>query len=153
MKILTSLMLPLLMLSPALSGAVMAEEKKHSYLNFGGASHHFSDEKFTENNYGLGLEVPMGGYLVGLGAYKNSLGRTSRYIVAEKCIFPSGPICLGALSGFVDGYYLNGGNFIPMVAPTVTVDMGSMGLRLIYAPEIDKSMPAVVSIQLRLRIN
>lgn len=143
-----------LMAASVLSGAAaMADEKKPIYLNFGGVSHHFSDEKFTENNYGLGLEVPVGGFLVGAGVYKNSIGRTSRYIVAEKCMLQTGPLCLGGLAGFVDGYELNSGGFTPMVAPTVTAEAGNFGVRLVYVPEVEKKVAAVVSLQFRVKFN
>lgn len=134
------------------SAAAMGDEKKPVYLNLGGVSHHFSDRKFTENNYGLGIEAPVGGFLVGVGAYKNSIGRTSRYIVAEKCMLQTGPLCLGGIAGFVDGYYLNEGKFIPMVAPSLTLEAGNIGLRLVYVPEVEKKVSAVISLQFRIRL-
>lgn len=126
--------------------------KQPAYINLGGISHHFSGQKFTENNYGLGIEVPVGGLLAGAGVYKNSVGRTSRYIVAEKCMVAIGPACLGAMAGFVDGYYLNDGDFIPMVAPTVTVDAGRIGLRFVFVPEVEKRVSAVLAVQFRVKI-
>lgn len=132
--------------------AVAAEASPSAYINLGGPSHHFSDREFVEDNFGLGIEVPVGGLLVGAGVYKNSLGRTSRYLVAEKCMISAGPLCLGALAGLVDGYYLNNGNAIPMVAPTVTVDAGRFGLRFVFIPEVEKRVSAVLAVQFRIKI-
>lgn len=137
-------------LCAAISAPVFAD--KPVYLNLGGPSYHFSDREFNEKNYGLGIEAPIGGLLVGAGVYDNSIGKVSRYVVAEKCMLPIGRACLGAMAGFVDGYYLNDGGFIPMAAPTLTAEVGRLGMRIIYVPAVDDRVAAVVAMQFRVKI-
>lgn len=126
------------------------------WLNMGGVSHHFSDVKYNDRNRGLGIEAPMGGLLVGVGMYDNSVGRVSRYVVAEKCVWGRvghGGVCLGALAGMVDGYLLNGGDFVPMAAATLTAEWHRLGTRVLFVPGVENVTAPVVSMQFRLRIN
>ena len=133
------------------SSPVMAQDGM--WVNFGGVSKHFSSERFQDSNKGLGIEVPVSGYLIGVGMYRNSVNRTSRYVVAEKTMLRYGPVGLGAMAGFVDGYPMNDGSFIPMVAPSMTVDAGRVGLRFIYIPQVEKRVASVISVQIRVKLN
>lgn len=144
--------------------AVLASTRCHGaengaggvWLNLGGVSHHFSEAKYNDRNRGLGVEVPMGGLLVGAGVYDNSIGRVSRYIVAEKCMIGRvghRGVCLGAMAGMVDGYLLNGGDFVPTAAATLTAEWHRLGTRVLFVPGVEKVAAPVISMQFRLRIN
>ncbi len=122
------------------------------WVNFGAVSHHVTNRQLNNINTGFGLEVPAHGFLIMGGIYRNSLGSTSKYLTAEKCMVSHGRACLGAMAGFVDGYRLNDGGFIPVVAPTLTINGDRIGARLMFTPQIDDRIAATLSLQLRLRI-
>lgn len=78
-----------LLLLSAISAPVLADGA--TWVNLGGASHHFKTNwgagaVYNEKNIGLGIEHEMGGLNYMAGFYKNSIGDTSKYVVAEKIL-------------------------------------------------------------------
>ena len=76
------------------------------WISAGGFSRHFSRSSgYNENNRGLGVEyrtAPAVSYMV--GAFDNSVRRTTRYAAMNWQPLAWGPVRLGAAIGFMDGY-------------------------------------------------
>ena len=129
-----------------------------TWLNVGGISHHISTNwdqgaRYNESNPGLGIEHEVGVINYMAGFYKNSIGNTSNYLVAEKIVYKRGIFGAGFLGGMVDGYHLNDGRPIPAAAVTATVERNRLGVRFMYMPGIRGQSAPVLSVQIRLRLS
>lgn len=136
-----------------LASAATIGEEAAAWANFGGVSHHLDRGNQNEFNPGFGFEKEVGGFNLMAGAYRNSIRQSSKYFAVEKIIVERGAFGLGVLAGFVDGYALNNGGFIPVVVPTLTVEYGRIGARVMYTPGLEEKASAAVSLQFRLRLN
>lgn len=141
------------LIGASLLASVAFAEESATWANLGGVSHHFDRGNQNEFNPGFGFEKEVGGFNLMAGAYRNSIRQSSKYLAAEKIIVKRGTFGLGVLAGFVDGYMLNNGGWIPVVAPTLTVDHGMIGARVMYTPGLEEKASAAVSLQFRLRLN
>jgi len=87
---------------------------------------------------------------VAVGQYKNSIYKTSHYAYFDYEPLKMGPVRAGALAGVVDGYYFNNGGFIPMVAPTASIEGKHLGVSAFYIPPM-KNVSSVVGFQARFK--
>lgn len=133
------------------SAAAMSEEAP-VWANLGGVSYHFERGDHNEVNPGFGFEKEVGGFNLMAGMYRNSIRQSSKYIAAEKIIIKRGAVSLGALAGFVDGYRLNDGGWIPVVAPTLLAEKGMFGVRVMYVPGLEGRSSSVVTLQFRIKL-
>lgn len=75
-----------------------------NWIDVSATSIHFSDQKFNQNNFGLGLEHGWGDSFVMAGRYKNSLGLPSRYALAGYAPWRFLGADVGVVAGALDGY-------------------------------------------------
>ena len=101
------------------AGTAMAGE---TVIQLHGLSYHADRAAgYNENNWGLAVryygELSLVDY-VSVGQYKNSIHKTSRYIIAgwEKDV--NDTVTLGLVAGVVDGYREH---MVPMVAPVISL--------------------------------
>jgi len=124
----------------------------NTWLQINGASYHFDrDRGFNERNYGLGLMYRISeDKAVAVGEYKNSINKTSHYAYLDYEPLKMGPVRAGVLAGTVDGYYFRNGGFIPMLAPTASIEGKHFGLSAFYIPPM-KNISSVVALQARVK--
>lgn len=118
------------------------------YMTTGFLSKHIgTDQKFNEQNSGLGYASP-DGYL--LGAYMNSLDKPSVYAAKEWKTDPykAGPVALqaGLLGGAVTGY---GKPLTPLLMPELLGSYGDHMMALGLVPPVKNVTPAVLALQYR----
>jgi hypothetical protein len=98
-------------------------------------SHHFErDAGYNENNAGLGLKwrKPRGPLFISVGAFRNSIDRTSSYGGVGGDWKLAGPLRLQLTAGLVTGYAVSPA---PFVFPELLLG-GRIGLAVGYAPRI-----------------
>jgi hypothetical protein len=107
-------------------------------------SKHFgTDEKYNENNTGIGY-MNNDGYLAGM--YKNSLGKTSLYGGKEfRTNLIDQLIDVGLILGLVSGY----GGIKPMALPEIMLKNGNSEYALGAIPPIGNLIPATLALQYR----
>lgn len=136
----------------ALPCAVHASD---AWLSLGGVSRHTSGD-YQERNIGVGVEVqlaPGGNTRMLAGAYRNSLDRSSAYLMAETVIWRRGPVGAGIVYGGATGYGWGIAGITPIALPSVVIDGDTVGLRVVLIPEIEKRVSGAVAVQFRLRFN
>lgn len=94
---------------------------------------------------GLGFLCERENLIGAAGLFSNSIGRTSRYLAGGAQPFSIGPVRVGAVAGFMDGYEYRGGRAFPFAAITVSVPMGSATARLMVIPKSHIS-PATLAV-------
>lgn len=110
-------------------------------FSIGGLSYHMPHDKpYNEVNYGLGIEYQWASDTAFKGGvYKNSFGRTSKYVFTQYHPFEFADLRLGATMGFVDGYpAANKGNFNFVVLPSFSRQWKHIGINGIVVPPIGK---------------
>ena len=112
----------------------------------GFVSKHSSGD-YCESNPGIGIRVDEGRWAGwAIGAYRNSLCRTSVYIAHEWTYHVAGPLHVGVLGAVATGYRWA---VIPAVLPEVVLRFGHLEAALVVQPlDIDQS-PALIAGQLR----
>jgi hypothetical protein len=94
---------------------------------------------------GMGVICERDVYVGAAGLFSNSIGRTSRYLAGGAQPFSFGPVRVGAVAGFMDGYAYRGGRAFPFAAITVSVPVGSVTARLMVVPKSHIS-PATLAV-------
>ncbi len=102
------------------------------------ASKHLANsDQYNERNPGVGFRLPIGdgGYYMGAGAYRNSLGRTSAYAGAGKEVLTLGDILgLRLNAGLITGYQEA---LLPFLIPELRLALGNNSeLLLNYIPRV-----------------
>lgn len=123
------------------------------YLNIHGASKHVgATQAFNEKNQGIGLTWGDRWYST-LGGYRNSLGRTSKYLGAgysRPIIQISNfEVTAGAAAMIADGYNIPVA-FVGMA--TLTIGTPEVRVLLGYVPKIKGEWPAVLTASLQIWI-
>jgi len=113
-------------------------------------SYHFADRHYNQFNYGAGFERSTGRERISLvgGEYRNSFDRTSVYAGVAWTPLALGPLHFGAVGGLITGYMYP--PILPMLLPTVQLELGPVGANLYFAPKI-KDGAAVLGLQVKLR--
>ena len=127
-------------------------------LDVHGASHHFGKRadgsRFNERNIGIGGEYEASRELgFGTGAYRNSIDRTSAYVLTRWTPLEIAGWRGGAVGGFVTGYDYNGGGPVPMAAlAVITPEWQRMSVQVIGVPGgIHPKLTGFVAASLRVR--
>lgn len=106
-----------------------------------GASYHFErhdsqGQRFNEQNYGLGLEVPVGENKLQAGVLKNSFTRTQPYIVFLHPLASSKYLSCGLFAGAAYDLNLNpvGGAYLQAwkLRASIMPDIGQEGGGLLF---------------------
>ena len=107
-------------------------------------SHHFTDEKFNQHNYGIGFEIPTRVDRLAIigGVYDNSMERASAYAGIAWTPIKLGAVHLGLQAGGFTGY---GPKVTPALLPTAQLEVGRVGLNLTFVP----TLPAVLGFQVK----
>ena len=124
------------------------------YLNVNGASKHLgTNDKFNENNPGLGILAEKDGKFLTAGGYKNSFSDPSFYVgggLKKRYGNKHAYIEPGILAGLVTGYE---DPLTPMVLPMITAGLYDFGaLNLMYAPEVKDKNPATLMLNYSIPI-
>ncbi len=126
------------------------------WLNPGFYSWHFDrDVDLEGNNYGFGTEYRYTTtQSVMAGRFHNSDRAMSNYAVWLWQPVTLGAIRLGALAGFIDGYYhANHGGWFPMAIPVASYEYNNLGINLTVVPTIPDTVYGSFTIQLKLKVN
>jgi len=104
---------------------------------------------YCETNPGVGMRIDSGAWAGwAIGAYRNSLCRTSVYVAREWTRHVAGPVHVGALATIATGYRFV---VIPAVLPEIVLRFKHIEAALVVQPlDIDAS-PAFIAAQLRYR--
>lgn len=96
-------------------------------------SHHFSDVKYNQHNYGVGFETATKLKDVSVigGAYRNSFYATTAYAGVSWMPLAAGPARFGLSAGVGTGY---GPPVIPIVFPEASIEKGKVGANIYYLP-------------------
>jgi hypothetical protein len=96
-----------------------------------------ADPDITDRTPGLGLMWRTDRHwLVGGGVFRNSIGRTSGYLIGGKQ-WEWGPVRVGGLGGLTHNYRGNDGGPVPLAAGLVTVPVGERrALEFIAIPRV-----------------
>jgi hypothetical protein len=127
-----------------------------TWLNIGGASHHFTGGKpnhYREANPGIGLQggtdlLPHRATWVA-GYYRNSYDRDTAYAGIHIRAIDVGPLSLGAVAMAASGY--PHGSYIGAVTLTATADRWRV--QLLGIPRVTKNHTAVVAVQFGYRLD
>lgn len=109
------------------------------------SQHINTQQKYNENNYGVGYRF--GGADVIVGYYKNSEYNDSVYAAYEARWKLTEHVHVGVIAGAVTGY--KRAAVLPVVLPEAVVQLGGLEVALTYAPKVDKTMPAFTAVQFR----
>lgn len=113
------------------------------------ASHHFSKDKFNEQNYGLGIEyVGSNDVTYAAGFYDNSINRHSNYIAAAYTPIAFSQVHIGIFAGAVTGYQGHGIN--PFAGAMGKMEFEKLGVNLLLTPSTQYS-PTTAAIQFKWR--
>lgn len=124
------------------------------WINVGGFSRHFARHNgYNENNLGLGAEYRTSAelsYMV--GAYDNSVRKTTSYLAVNWQPWSLGPIKLGGTLGVMNGYpsLAKGGTFFAAL-PMATWEGRRYGVNVGIIPSMGKVDGAVI-VQFKLRV-
>lgn len=114
----------------------------------GFVSHHFRGD-YCETNPGIGIRAdsgPWAGWAV--GAYRNSLCRTSVYVGREWTWHVAGPLHFGVLGAVATGYRWA---VIPAVLPELVMRFEHIETALVVQPVNIEQSPAFIAAQVRYR--
>lgn len=119
-------------------------------------SHHFQDrgngKAWNEANTGIGVRHETSeNTSVQVGVYRNSIDRTSAYVVGDWTPIGVGPVRVGAFAGAATGYE----RFkVAPVGGLVARVMGERyGVTFRAAPKVSGYSAAVVTVELNIRFN
>lgn len=133
----------------ALSGTLQAGELS---LQLSGKSHHIKpSEEYNEENYGAGITYQVKNQYLAAGWYKNSLNRTTKYLMVGwrkdlidgDGVFAPG-IMIGGLTGYTD-------ETATVVIPTLTFGYQPVKINLLILPAIN-GFEGVVFAQLEVTL-
>ncbi len=138
----------------------VSNEPSSTWLQLGGISHHLDRSRnFNEQNWGIGIEHKLSKdnpFAIGndssiaIGQYRNSIRRTSNYAVYQWKPLHVGPVDIGVMAGFVDGYHLNNGRPVPMALPMASIEGRNLGVNIMCLPKM-KDISAVCAVQFKVR--
>lgn len=111
------------------------------------ASHHFTDRKFEQHNYGLGFEAATRFARLSVigGAYENSFRKVSAYAGGAWTPLGLGPLNVGGILGLVTGYHQR-----VALLPTAQFEHGRFGANVFYVPKLGDDC-AVLGFQVKGR--
>lgn len=124
-----------------------------THLVIHGLSHHFharpSGQAWNEVNTGIALRRSFGGGVSGqIGAYRNSINRTSGYLLVDYTPLHIGPVSaggfIGAASGYVDAVR-------PIAGAVLRVDAGRFTPTLRLIPKVPGNKSASVALEIGVR--
>lgn len=127
------------------------------WVNGGGISHH-SEPVANSNNRGVGLEARWSDtWSVIGGTMRNSQDRRSRYLAAEytPVALPEpvvGPVHAGVVVGLIDGYDLNNGRPVPLVAGVLERRWQRLAVGLVWSPKVPGVSKGAVMLMLKVRV-
>ena len=133
LRALTTLVASLL----ASGGVVVAAPTWHAVAHLHSIHEGTSDPAITDHTPGLGvMRRTTEHWLLGAGVFRNSIGRTSGYVVGGKQ-WEFGPVRIGGLGGLTHNYRGNDGGLVPMAAGLVTVPLGErLAAEFILIPRV-----------------
>ena len=82
--------------------------------------------------------------LTAVGAYQNSVGKQTNYIVGGRYLGAIDGVRYGYIAGFVDGYPVGAGKPIPMAAGIVSIPLQGGELHLTLIPPVPHYTPMLV---------
>lgn len=105
-------------------------------LQLGGISYHISHDKgYNERNFGLAVEYQLlPSTALDVGFYRNSLGRNSRYVLAQIQPFELLSVKFGVTAGVIDGYKAHNGGFGKIIFPSFSKQFDHFGIYGIVVP-------------------
>lgn len=116
-------------------------------------SYHFDRSvDHQEHNWGWGLEqsiTPTIDFV--LGSYNNSIYDRSHYIGIDYLPLQYNGVKLGVVTGMVDGYKANNGNYAPMIAPIVEYEYKRVGFNLLFIPPLEGAS-GLIGFQVKFKI-
>ncbi len=125
------------------------------WINVGGFSRHFHrGSGYNENNLGLGAEYRTSAEVSFMvGAYDNSVRKTTSYLAVNWQPWSLGPINFGGTVGVMNGYpsLAKGGVFFAAL-PMATWEGKRYGVNVGLVPSIGKVDGAVI-VQFKLRVS
>lgn len=140
--------------------AVVDDKPSSTWLQLGGISHHLDRSRnFNEKNWGIGIEhklskdnpIAIGDdSSISVGQYRNSIDKTSHYLLYNWKPLHLGPVSVGVMAGAVDGYHLNKGGPIPLVLPVASIEGRHVGANFMCVPKM-KDISAVCAVQFKVR--
>jgi hypothetical protein len=141
--------------------AMTLDDKPSStWLQLGGISHHIDRSRnFNEQNWGIGIEHKLNkdnplaignDSSISVGQYRNSIDKTSHYLLYHYKPIHVGPFNIGVMAGAVDGYHLNKGGPIPLVLPVASIEGRHVGANFMCVPKM-KDISAVCAVQFKVR--
>ncbi len=118
------------LISPAFAGEV-------TYLDINLASHHFqrsevARQNLSEFNPGIGIEHDMGDWRQMAGVYRNSIRRTSAYVLAGYTPLHIGKASVGIVGGAITGYEVP---VAPALGLIASLQFDKFGVNLIAVPD------------------
>lgn len=122
------------------------------WVNAGGVSWHSKPGR-NGSNPGIGAELRTSeDWSFGAGAYRNSDRGHSRYVLAEYTPLHIGMLNAGLVAGAVDGYTVNNGKPMALIAPAIELRASHFAAQLTYVPAIDSIKNAdTLSLVLKVR--
>lgn len=113
-------------------------------------SHHFSErtngKQWNERNLGAGLRYQIDATMgVQVGAYRNSIGKTTTYAIAEWAPLNAGPVGLGVFAGVRTGY-------TSAVQPAAGAFARWENLTVRLAPKSGRTGSAMVSVEFSFKL-
>jgi hypothetical protein len=123
------------------------------YIDVHGLSHHFSGAEYQQANAGAGIrfENQSDGkrVMMAVGAYLNSLGRTTAYAATGVSWKIMPYFDVGLVCGVSTGYNVA---ILPSVFPAVSFGGNAYRLNIAVMPEIENVTPAVVALSIQVKI-
>lgn len=135
--------------------AFAQESRGETFVNVNAAAYHFDREAvkehdFNENNLGLGLEYSSKNWGVLAGEYKNSLRKTSWYVLGRYSPLHFGNVDVGIVAGALTGYAQP---ISPAVGLIVSAQWEKVGFNVILTPSIpEKGAYGFAGLQLRYKL-
>ena len=126
-------------------------------VNVGAISHH-SQPGLNEQHPGLGIEARWDDiWAATAGQLRNSQGNPSHYVAAiytpwAPALPVIGQIHVGALAGAIDGYRINNGGPIPLIAGAIEKRWQWASMALVLIPAVPKVSSSAVVLMLKLEV-
>jgi hypothetical protein len=142
-----------LLFASTLGAAPAADRTWHLVLHVHSLHESTSDPDITDRTPGLGvMRRTSEHWLLGAGVFRNSIGRTSGYLVGGKQ-WELGPVRAGGLAGLTHNYRGNDGGLVPLAAGLVTVPIGDrLALEFIAIPRVRDYSYATLNLSLSRRL-
>lgn len=160
MRVIPALFMSLVLLTPLVSSAELADEDVEFGLQINGVSYHSSDmcgrEQCNEKNDGFGFEMSLAyewPVRIAWGAFDSSVNTNTWYAGAAKSYRfgrkHSYAIELGVFAGGI--YYTarneDVGQWYPVLMPVMTIDLKYMHLNALYMPSVHEDVSAAYFVQ------